>query len=320
MEAYELRAPWNPTPATFRTVKESSRFLVSGGMPSEECVRKRFRNACLAVFKRSGVYFEESAIGLGSYGIPKQNKDLKKLVDSALPAFLPTPVSSPARTARASTTETRHLHRLCHDQSFNATHGKPEETALYAGQVVAVQLQANPKDCPTIRLCDKRLIRNKRALLDYNVTVTQDDNILIESKVPTLPFSTAAFDRWHSSVCFGHSTTFPRREYLCQAISDSEYLLRDNGKPPEETTTLSLMLETYAVSQTMGTRTASNMILGDIVRKLQNTTGAVLLDDDEETFLEHLYTDDPLFDAVSDSLGPAIAARLAALRAEDASL
>ena len=153
--------------------------------------------------------------------------------------------------------------------------------SICTGEVVAVQLQTEDDDRPTTRVCDKKLIRNYNALIAYDVTIGTGDEIHLQSRVPTLQFSTEAFDRWHSSVCFGASRTFPRREYLCREIVDRHYMLRDNGMPRAKYTTLGLMLETYCVSQAMGTARASNMIFNEIISKLGAVPVSVILPEEE---------------------------------------
>lgn len=263
-------------------------------------MRKRFKKACLAIFKCSGVYFEETALGLEEYGVPKQ-AELRNLIGDVVAATLPTPAPTPASTASAATSSTDTV-SFTVEPTPAPLHPRPtrvdREASIYAGKVVAFQLQTAEDDCPTLRVCDKRLVPNDRILHVYNVTVDLHNNILVESKVPTLPFSTPAFDRWHASVCFGNARTFPRREYVCREIYEGEYLLRDHGKPSEGMTTIALMLETYAVSQAMGTRTASRMMLREIVRKLRSAPVPVL-GAEKEAFLGHLAVDDPMFDAVA---------------------
>ncbi|KAJ8104582.1 hypothetical protein OPT61_g10680 [Boeremia exigua] len=84
IEAYELRAAWNPTPVSFRTVMKQSRYLVKDVAPSEPCIRQRFNRASLIIFKISGVYFEDTALGLKAYGVPTQDI-LRRLVSEKSP-------------------------------------------------------------------------------------------------------------------------------------------------------------------------------------------------------------------------------------------
>ncbi|KAJ4983444.1 hypothetical protein SVAN01_11052 [Stagonosporopsis vannaccii] len=295
IEAYELRAPWNPDPTTFSTVRTTTIFLASKRVPSEECVRKRFRKACLAIFKCSGVFFEETALGLEDYGVPKQ-AELRNLIGdiraAALRTATPTPPPTVTTTTAASTTTAS-----ARATAYQRPKRGNSEVSIYTGEVVAFRLKATRNSRPTIRICDRRLVANDRILLVYDVTVTQRNALQIESAVPTLPFSTDAFDRWHASVCFGKRRTFPRRDYVCREVGEGEYLLRDNGKPKEECTTVGLMLETYAVSQAMGTGSTSSMIRREIVRKLRDAPSEIV-GWGKEAFLGRLAVDDPLFDAI----------------------
>mgnify|MGYP004507177195 CR=1 FL=1 len=295
IEAYELRAPWNPAPATFEAVTQRTRHLVKAKAPSEECVRKRFKKACLAIFKGSGVYFEETALGLEAYGIPKQT-ELKKLVKDFTSMALPTAIQTATNKATTSTTTARSRN---HPRT-SRTSSSHYEATIYAGELVAVQLQTEDYKQPVIRICNKRLIPNYNALIDYDVTVTAEDEIHFEPRAPTLPFSTEAFDHWHASICLDRRRTFPDRTYLCKEVADGQYMLRDNGVPRTDTT-IGLMFETYCVSQAMGTTAASKMVLDEIVRKLSGVPVAALRLEDV-VVLQYLKSGDPLLDAVNEFL------------------
>ncbi|KAF9695388.1 hypothetical protein EKO04_006669 [Ascochyta lentis] len=191
IEAYELRAPWNPSPLTFEAVAQQAQ-RIKGKIPSAECVRKRFKKASLAVFQHSGVYFETTALGLEPYGIPKQ-RHLNELIDAALKttSYITTTSSIPKQLPK-----TRPTHH---------------ETAIYTGELVAITLQpAHTTSHPTIRLCAKSLIHNPSLLNTYHLSIT-DNEITIHQRPPTLPFSPAAFDFWHAEVAEGR------------------YMLRDGG-------------------------------------------------------------------------------------------
>lgn len=104
----------------------------------------------------------------------------------------------------------------------------------------------------------------------FDVTAVANEAINCQSHFPTLPFSPAAFDHWHASVCFGRCHTFSQRTTICKEIAEGEHQLRDNSIP--RTTTLEVISETYCLSQVMGSINASDMILDEIIRRLTNAS------------------------------------------------
>lgn len=290
VEAYELRAPWNPAPMTFEAVTRETQHL-RGRVPSEECVRKRFKKACLAVFQCSGVYFEDTALGLEAYGVPKQ-KDLKSMIEVVTR-------TAGERTA-PSTKRPDHPPPIHH-----------HETAIYTGDLITIQLQPpsdSPHARPSLRLCPTHLLPNPHILNTYTVTVADDQEIHIVGLTPTLPFSPAAFDHWLACVAFGPRRSFPARTYECREVADRQYMVRDNGRSGAPT--LRLLLETYCVSRLLGTRVASAMIRRKILAKLEEGVG----ERDKEMLRGWLGDEDSMLDAAREVLGEEVLGRLGVTR------
>lgn len=285
IEAYELRAPWNPRPETFRAVAQQTQHLANGEQPVEEGVRKRFKKANLAVFKRTGVYFEESAQGLEAYGVKKLKKEQAASTSSPIAIDTATLADTNSTAPGVTQTQPRTTRR---SQGYG-------EAAIYEGEVVAVQLQAPSDRHPTIRVCDKKLIPCYDELIEYEETVAEDE-AYVEAYAPFLPFPTEAFDHWLSSVCLGRTQNFPQRSYVCKEVEDGQYMLRVNSKAKKAS--IGLMLETYCVSQVMGTTKTSKMILDEIIAKLSKAPRSVLSREDASA-LQYLPCDDPLYDAVN---------------------
>jgi hypothetical protein len=277
---------------------------VKGEVPSEEGVRKRFKKACLAIFKCSGVYFEGTALGLDDYGVPKQ-QELNRLVNKLIAKATSTAVrsaASPTITTPASTATSTHKRHA--QRGVVRTPLRHFESRIYTGEVVAIQLQLDTEDDqPIIRICNKKCIRNYNSLTIYDVTVVASEAINCQAHVPALPFSPMAFDLWHASVCFGRRHTFPQRTTICKEVAEGEYQLRDNGIP--RTITLGVMFETYCLSQFMGSTDASDMILDEIMRRLINASFSGFAPEDI-IMLQGLRSDDPLLIAVHDFLRQAI--------------
>ncbi|KAF2993884.1 hypothetical protein E8E13_002146 [Curvularia kusanoi] len=270
IEAFELRAPWNPSPATFSSMAQNTKFLAKGSAPTEEGIRKRFKAACRAVFKTSGVYFDTSGLDLEAYGVPKTAK-VKELVKEARTAHVqetavnagnsldekPDPsdigqsldAGVPDTTAAGHETRPRPRGSRQRESAADRLAHSYYSATQWAGSVVAFEIRESSSSPATIRFCDARLVAHRRLFCEVS--------------------SVQAFDRWHSTVCFGGTRTrFPMREVICQQVGKQIYMLRDNGKPPAEQTTLALMIETYCLSQAMGTVGASKMIMKEIIQKL----------------------------------------------------
>lgn len=285
IEAYELRAPWNPRPETFKAVAQQTQHLADGEQPVEEGVRKRFKRANLAVFKRTGVYFEESAQGLETYGVKKPKKEQATSISSPIATGTATTAAADSTAPGVTQTQPRTTRR---SQGYG-------EAAIYEGEVVAVQLQAPSDRHPTIRVCDKKLIPCYDELIEYDETVADDEGY-VEACAPFLPFSTKAFDHWHSCTCFGRVQNFPQRSYVCKEVEDGQYMLRVNSKAKKAS--IGLMLETYCISQVMGTTKTSMMILNEITAKLSKAPRSALSREDASA-LQYLPSDDPLYDVVN---------------------
>lgn len=275
IEAYELRAPWDPHPATFDAVAKQTTYPGKGGaQPSMEAVRKRFKNANRAIFELTGVYFQESSQGLEDWGI---KRPVKLREETA---------SHPTRPTNSSTTA----------WAYTRLHGNSEAT-MFQGDVVAVQLQSPRDTRPSIRICDLKLIPFYNSLVTHSELLDENNNPYIEAIAPFLPFSAAAFDRWHTSVCRGSARTFPNRTLICRQIDAELYMLRVNSRARKASA--GLMLETYVVSQTMGTAGASSMILGEL-RRMLDVPFTPQLNGDEDYFLDYLSPDDPVREVVDD--------------------
>ncbi|KAJ4335185.1 hypothetical protein N0V87_006339 [Didymella glomerata] len=271
IEIYELRAPWNPNPVAFDVVAKRSAYPgKEGKQPSMEGVRKRFKNANSAIFALTGVYFPESSQGLEAWGIKKPAK----------------PEMTASHSARATTTGGWTPARL---------HGDDEAT-IYQGEVVAVQLKSPSDGHPSVRICDAQLIPAYDELITYEEMLDEIDEPCIEAIAPFLPFSAKAFDHWHSSVCRGGEQEFPKRTLVCKQIDDDQYMLRVNSKARK--VSASLMLETYVVSQAMGTTRTSSMILGELRKKFNNPLTPAM-DDGDLDCLRYLESDDPAREVVN---------------------
>ncbi|KAL1593065.1 hypothetical protein SLS59_009390 [Nothophoma quercina] len=266
IEAYELRAPWNPAPATFTVVAHQTQYVVNGKVPSEECVRKRFKKACSELFKRTGVYFVHSAIGLDEYGVPKKQQELNDMIDQLANGTAYTAVrnaAAPTHTPTTSVAWTRERPARCRATRRPLRH---HEFRLYEGEVVAFRLRVGRNGQSIVRVCDKKLARKYHALIDYKVSVGIEEELDCQAQVPNISFSPAAYDLWHSSICFGRRHTIPQRITICREVSNGKYQLRDGGVPCSPTT--ELLMETYRLSQRMGSTDASDLILDEIVRRL----------------------------------------------------
>lgn len=171
-----------------------------------------------------------------------------------------------------------------------------DEWAVYRGDVVAVQLKASSDNHPSVRICDAKLTPAYDQLVTYEEMLDEVDEPYIEAIAPLLPFSTKAFDRWHSSVCHGNTQEFPKRTLVCKQINDDQYMLRVNSKARKASA--GLMLETYVVSQAMGTIEASDMILGELREKLNNPSTPTF-DDDELQPMRYLQSDDPVREVIN---------------------
>ncbi|KAF3034132.1 hypothetical protein E8E12_001704 [Didymella heteroderae] len=276
IEAYELRAPWDPAPTAFNIVATQTRFLNGKGeQPVEEAVRKRFKKANAAIFERTGVYFYDSPQGLADWHVRKPKKPKKERSSRR------TPTGTTAQTPIA--------------QDIRWLHGYGE-AAVYQGEVVAVQLQAPSDSRPCVRICDAKLIPAYDELITHEDMLGEDDKPYVEAIAPFLPFSAKAFDHWHSSVCLGRAHEFPKCTLICKQIDEDRYMLRVNSRAKKASAVL--MLETYVVSQAMGTTKTSGMILEEL-KKTLNSPLPPALDDDEVRFLQYLPSNDPVREIVN---------------------
>ncbi|KAJ4376797.1 hypothetical protein N0V86_006915 [Didymella sp. IMI 355093] len=280
IEAYELRAPWNSRPMTFGAVAAQTQFLNNvGKQPAEEGVRKRFKIANISIFERTGVYFQDSSQGLEKYGVEKPAKPKKE-----------TASRSTCPSASGTSRRTTATQKVC------KLHGDGE-AAVYKGEIVAVQLQAPSESGPSVRICDARLIPAYDELITYEEFFDDDDEPYIQAVAPFLPFSAEAFDHWHSSVCLGRAKEFPKRTMICKEIDDGQYMLRVNSRAKKAS--VSLMLETYIVSQAMGTSKTSDMILTALAARLRGAPKSAL-SFEHTSVLRFLRSDDPVFNVVND--------------------
>lgn len=300
-ETYEIRAPWNPSPATFAFVAEKTQYLIKGKAPTEEGMRKRFKAASLAVFKVSGVYFQDNGIGLDAYGVPKKNTKLKELIQQAgapttTTAASGTPLTGSSDTqstetaapsvqlassaATTSTSDTRALRRadrrahrraLRHarrtaprlDNRQDAIEHRPK--TLYTGQVVTVQLLSNSL-IPVYRNVDAKLVPKYSSLLHEEVSTAYVARPVVLRYIPELPFRPAAFDRWLAAVCFGTRTAFPTQDFVCHGVDKGTYRLQEMARDYEgETVDMGIVLETYILSTILGTdKAASDMLFSEL--------------------------------------------------------
>jgi hypothetical protein len=99
-----------------------------------------------------------------------------------------------------------------------------------------------------------------------------------------LQVSASTFDRWYSCIAFGLRHTFPKRVYKLKQKSDGDFKYQDEGLPP---VTIQVLLDTYVLSQIMGTKEVSDMIMDEIHKVLkreksvsiQYQHGSICLDD-----------------------------------------
>jgi hypothetical protein len=89
------------------------------------------------------------------------------------------------------------------------------------------------------------------------LSITADDII---------PCTTEVFDRWYSCMCFGLRHTLPKRVYRLKELPWG-CIHVDEGIPE---TTIHTLLDTYCLSQSMGTTVVSDMLLDEINRSLKN--------------------------------------------------
>jgi hypothetical protein len=82
----------------------------------------------------------------------------------------------------------------------------------------------------------------------------------------TVCCSAETFDRWYSSFCFGVRHSLPKRVYKLAKLGGG-FAYIDEGMPP---VTIHTLIDTYCLSQEMGTIQVSDMILDEIHRCLQN--------------------------------------------------
>ncbi|KAF3032192.1 hypothetical protein E8E11_002545 [Didymella keratinophila] len=239
-----------------------------------EGVRKRFKNANHAIFKLTGVYFQTPDQGLKDWGIKKPAKESKE--------------QKASRSASPTT-----------DGEWTSFHldGRLEH-AVYRGDVVAVQLKSPSDSRSSVRICDASLIPAYDKLITYEELFDENDQPYIEAIAPFLPFSAKAFDHWHFAACLSNDQGFPKQTLVCKQIDDNKYMLRVNSKAHEASA--GLLLQTYVVSQAMGTTETSSMIFAELKKKLDNPLIPDLGDHELEC-LRHLDSHDPAREVVHSS-------------------
>lgn len=100
IHAYELRAPWKPhgEQRTWRELLAIVQTSAYSNVTSPEGVRKRFAKANTCVYMATGVYFENSVVGLEKFGI-RIRKSVHK-IKRARAAPKQTPQQTPKQTLR----------------------------------------------------------------------------------------------------------------------------------------------------------------------------------------------------------------------------
>lgn len=254
IRCYVNREPWNPKPKPWSSVaRQEPQTGDNDKILSDEGMRKRFKIANQAIFKATGVYFLLSGIGLNDRGVPT-DIEMKKLLRES---------TSGAHNALATGTSTNAALTTDHAGTIATTSTavsvvpvpRPskiftvqydmfhDEELLFDGPVAGIVLQTPDQDPHATRFMSEA-IRNQ----------------CIDFKDHVLDVSATAFDLWYTSICFGHRNTLPKRVYKLRRIFNG-YTHQDEGMP---VMTMATIMETYCLSQTMGTTDVSDMILDHI--------------------------------------------------------
>jgi hypothetical protein len=138
---------------------------------------------------------------------------------------------------RQSTQSINRANSHCHPNMFT------DKDLLHTRSTVTLTLQSPNGAGSVVRHISKAII----------ATLCISANDIIQC-------SPEAFDRWYSSVCFGLRHTLPKRVYKLRLLPKGS-THEDEGKPP---VTIHSLVETYCLSQLMGTPDVSDMLLDEI--------------------------------------------------------
>jgi hypothetical protein len=236
--SYDLRAAWNRKPLGWTEVKAAYNKEANTTL-SNECLRQHFENANQIIFAATGVFF--GSLGLkDDYGIPL-DLDWKN-----------------ANAGKTSKT------KLTKEVDPNAELKKAWRKALGFKVPRVVQFLIRPLSGSVVtRIADARIIEHLGIDSSKDVRCTE-----------------ATFDRWYSCICFGTTLTFPMRVFQLRKFEgelkgtgDDVYYTGDLWKHTDEGTppiTIQILLDTYCLSQSMGTTAVSDMILDEILQVLEN--------------------------------------------------
>lgn len=119
---------------------------------------------------------------------------------------------------------------------------------LHKGSTVTLTQQPPNGAGPVIRYISKAILVSLR--------ISTDD---------TIQCSPAAFDHWYSSACFGLRHTLPKRVYKLRKLTKRS-THEDEGKPP---VSIHSLIETYCLSQIMGTPEISDLLLDELWQVLK---------------------------------------------------
>jgi hypothetical protein len=148
----------------------------------------------------------------------------------------------------------------------NVKPGKSAKASEACKYVALTQDRVTEDDISTVALQQPgqsfRAIRHipKKIMVTLNITNGQ-----------TLLYTATTFDRWYTCICFGPRQSLPKRIYKLKQLPDRSYTHADEGMPP---VTVQTLLDTYCLSQLVGTTEVSDMLLDEVMRSL-NTEKAL---------------------------------------------
>lgn len=236
IRCYTNREPWNPKPKSWGFVaRQEPESEDSEKVLSDEGMRKRFKLANQAIFNATGVYFLLSGIGLDDHGVPTDIKMKMLLREHDMGAEKKIAAGPSAADSAAPVTQPSKIVKFRYNM-FN------DEELLFDGPVTGIVLTEG---------------QNTRATR-YMSKAIRDNCLRLDDHI--LGFSPTAFDLWYTSICFGHRNTLPKRVYKLRKIFGG-YTHQDEGLP---IMTMATIMETYCLSQKMGTMSVSDMILDHI--------------------------------------------------------
>ncbi|KAF1914804.1 hypothetical protein BDU57DRAFT_579328 [Ampelomyces quisqualis] len=252
--AYDDREPWNPAPIAWNKVGKVAQAREGRENPlTDEGGRKRFIKANRAIFKATGVYFKRGTHGLqDGFNVPSESDMTRALKNASIVAaqlVTGAGVTQSINVAGAGAAQTIEIETRRNKKNRKPRDEDEPEAVAYELKVVELLLQPPDGSGPVTRYMTQKMWRKLQ---------------LVPGQ--TLCCSAATFDRWYSSSCFGVRHSLPRRVYILKKLSGG-YAYVDEGVPP---VTIHTLLDTYCLSQDMGTTRVSDMILDEIHRFLRN--------------------------------------------------